>query len=162
MSFRGRNVPKITENHKITKMGPRDVPGSKAHPKGIQTASKRHQKDIQKAPKSFQIGSRWNQNYKTPMKKNCKEPSHLNKNRSTCKADLSSHLGCSRLSQCCFLTCKPLACPRSMKVYRYSSQKSIEQPNCKDLQRTLHPIRPHQTRSSIEVRRRRVSVLNKL
>ena len=31
--------------------------------------------------------------------------------RSTCKADLSSHLGCSRLSQCCFLTCKLLACP---------------------------------------------------
>ena len=57
---------------------------------------------------------------------------------STCKADLSSHLGCSRLSQCCFLTCKPLACPRSMsmQVYRYSSQESTEQPKCKDLQRT--------------------------
>ena len=65
--------------------------------------------------------------------------SHLNKNRSTCKADLSSHLGCSRLSQCCFLTCKPLACPRSMQVCRYSSQKSTEQSKCKDLQRTCTP-----------------------
>ena len=81
--------------------------------------------------------------------------------RSTCKADLGSHLGCSRLSQCCFLTCKPLACPRSMQVYRYSSQESTEQPKCKDLQRTLHPIRPHQTQSNLEVRRCRVSVLNK-
>ena len=80
--------------------------------------------------------------------------------RSTCKADLSSHLGCSRLSQCCFLTCKPLACPRSMQVYRYSSQKSTEQHKCKDLQRTLHPIRPYPTQSNFEVRRCRVSVLN--
>ena len=80
--------------------------------------------------------------------------------RSTCKADLSSHLGCSRLSQCCFLTCKPLACPRSMQVYRYSSQKTTEQPKCKELQRTLHPIRAHQTQSNFEVRRCRVSVLN--
>ena len=71
--------------------------------------------------------------------------SHLNKNRSTCKADVSSHLGCSRLSQCCFLTCKPLACPRSMQVCKYSSQKSTEQPKGKDLHRTLHPIRAHQT-----------------
>ena len=82
--------------------------------------------------------------------------------RSTCKADLSSHLGCSRLSQCCFLTCKLLACPRSMQVYRYSSQKSTEQPKCKDLQRTLHPIRPYQTQSNFEVRRCRVSVLNRI
>ena len=82
--------------------------------------------------------------------------------RSTCKADLSSHLGCSRLSQCCFLTCKPLACPRSMQVCRYSSQKSTEQPKCKDLQRTLHPIRAHQTQNNPEVRRCRVSVLNNL
>ena len=55
--------------------------------------------------------------------------------RSTCKADLSSHLGCSRLSQCCFLTCKLLACPRSMQVYRYSSQESTEQSKCEELQR---------------------------
>ena len=82
--------------------------------------------------------------------------------RSTCKADLSSHLGCSRLSQCCFLTCKLLACPRSMQVYRYSSQKSTEQPKCKDLQRTLHPIRAHQTQNNPEVRRCRVSVLNRI
>ncbi len=90
--------------------------------------------------------------------------SHLNKNRSTCKADLSSHLGCSRLSQCCFLTCKLLACSHSMsmQVYRYSSQKSTEQPKCKDLQRTLHPIRPYQTQSNFEVRRCRVSVLNRI
>ena len=60
--------------------------------------------------------------------------------RSTCKAELSAHLGCSRLSQCCFLTCKPLACPRSRQVCRYSSQKSTEQPKCKELQRNLHPI----------------------
>ena len=59
--------------------------------------------------------------------------------RSTCKADLNSHLGCSRLSQCCFLTCKLLACPRSMQVYRYSSQKSTEQPKGKDLKRTCTP-----------------------
>ena len=80
--------------------------------------------------------------------------------RSTCKADLSSHLHCSRLSQCCFLTCKPLACPRSMQVCKYSSQKSTEQPKCKDLQRTLHSIRAYQTQSHPEVRRCRVSVLN--
>ena len=82
--------------------------------------------------------------------------------RSTCKADLSSHLGCSRLSQCCFLTCKFLACPHTMQVYRYSSQKSTEQPKCKDLQRTLHPIKPHQTQSNFEVRRCRVSVLKSI
>ena len=80
--------------------------------------------------------------------------------RSTCKADLSSHLGCSRLSQCCFLTCKPLACPRSMQVYRYSSHKSTEHPKCKELRRTLHPIRPYQTHNNFEVRQCRVSVLN--
>ena len=88
--------------------------------------------------------------------------SHLNKNLSTCKVDLSSHLDCSRLSQCCFLTCKPLACPRSMQVYRYSSQNSTEQPKGKDLQRTLHPIRAHQTQNNPEVRRCRVSVLNRI
>ena len=102
------------------------------------------------------------------LKSECKElqrtmhpirASHLNKNLSTCKADLSSHLDCSHLSQCCLLTCKPLACPHSMQVYRCSSQKSIEQPKCKDLQRTLHPIRPYQTQSNFEVRRCRVSVL---
>ena len=80
--------------------------------------------------------------------------------RSTCKADLSSHLGCSRLSQCCFLTCKLLSCPRFMQVYRYSSQKSTEQPKCKELQRTLHPIAACQMQSNFEVRRCRVSVLN--
>ena len=70
--------------------------------------------------------------------------------------------GLLTLSQCCFLTCKPLACPRSMQVCRYSSQKSTEQPKCKELQRTLHPIRPHQTQSNLEVRRCRVSVLNRI
>ena len=70
------------------------------------------------------------------MKKSCKEPSHLNKNRSTCKADLSAHLHCSRLSPCCSLTCKPLACLRSMQVYRYSSQTPTEQPKYKELQKT--------------------------
>ena len=85
---------------------------------------------------------------------------HLNRNRSTCKADLSSHLGCSRLSQCCFLTCKLWACPRSIQVYRYSLQEATEQPKGKDLQRTLHPSRAHQTQSNLEVRRCRVSVLN--
>ena len=90
--------------------------------------------------------------------------SHLNKNRSTCKADLSSHLDCSRLSQCCLPTCNLLACSRSMfmQVYRYSSQESTEQPKCKDLQITLHPIRPYQTQSNLEVRRCRVSVLNRI
>ena len=91
--------------------------------------------------------------------------SHLNKNRSTCKADLSSHLGCSRLSQCCFPTCKLLACPHPMQVYRYSHKKQLSNPNtmnCKDLQRTLHHIRPYQSQSNPEVRRCRVSVLNRI
>ena len=33
--------------------------------------------------------------------------------------------------------------------------------NCKDLQRTLHHIRAYQTQSNLEVRRCRVSVLNR-
>ena len=70
--------------------------------------------------------------------------------RSTCKADLSSHLGCSRLSQCCVLTCKPLACPRSMQVYRYSSQKTAEQPKCKELQKTAKNPAPQQSLPNAE------------
>ena len=49
-----------------------------------------------------------------------------------------------------------------VQVCRYSSQKSTEQPKCKDLQRTLHPIRAHQTQNNPEVRRCRVSVLNRI
>ena len=49
-----------------------------------------------------------------------------------------------------------------MQVCRYSSQKSTERPKCKDLQRTLHPIRAHQTQNNPEVRRCRVSVLNRI
>ena len=70
--------------------------------------------------------------------------------RSTCKADLSSHLGCSRLSQCCFLTCKPLACPRSMQVCRYSSQKTTEQHRYNELQRPAKNPAPHQTLPNAE------------
>ena len=70
--------------------------------------------------------------------------------RSTCKADLSSHLGCSRLSQCCFLTCKPLACPRSMQVYRYSSQKTTEQPKYNELQRPAKNPASHQSSPNAE------------
>ena len=78
---------------------------------------------------------------------------HLNRNRSTCKEDLSSHLDCSHLSQCCFLTCKPLACPRSMQVYRYSSQKATEQPKCKDLQRPAKTCKEPCTPSDLTKRR---------
>ena len=42
---------------KITKMAPRDVPGSKRHPKGNQKASKRHPKGIQKNPKDIKINT---------------------------------------------------------------------------------------------------------
>ena len=59
--------------------------------------------------------------------------------RSTCKADLSSHLVCLRLSRCCFLTCKLLACPRSMQVYRYSSQNQLNSPNAKNCKEPCTP-----------------------
>ena len=49
-----------------------------------------------------------------------------------------------------------------MQVYRCSSQKSTEQPKCKDLQRTLHSIRAYQSQSYPEVWRCRVSVLNRI
>ena len=39
--------PKIIQIHKFTKMGPRDVPGSKRHLKSIQKASKRCPKGVQ-------------------------------------------------------------------------------------------------------------------
>ena len=143
--FRGGNVPKIINIHKFRKMEPRDVPDSKRHPKSVQKASKRCPKSVQKASKLDPTGIKI-------TKPQCKElqrtirASHLNKNLSTCKADLSSHLDCSRLSQCCFLTCKPLACPRSMsmQVYRYSSQKTTEQPKYNDLQRPAKNPAPHQ------------------
>ena len=51
-AFHAGDVPKISKIHKFAKMDPRDVPGSKKHPKGAQKASKWHPKTI---PKTFQI-----------------------------------------------------------------------------------------------------------
>ena len=79
-----------------------------------------------------------------PNAKNCKE-----------SWTLSELPNCNKIR-------KPLACPHSMQMYRYSLQEATEQPKGKDLQRTLHPIRAHQTQSNPEVRRCRVSVLNRI
>ena len=55
-AFDAGDVPKIIKNLKFAKMDPRDVPGSKRHPKGIQKAPKRHPKGIQKASKRYPKG----------------------------------------------------------------------------------------------------------
>ena len=44
--FRGWNVTQINKIKTIVKMGPRDVPGFKAHPKGIQKTTKRRPKGL--------------------------------------------------------------------------------------------------------------------
>ena len=54
--FDAGDVPKIIKIHKFGKMDPRDVPGSKRHPKGIQKAPKRHPKGIRNAPKRYPNG----------------------------------------------------------------------------------------------------------
>ena len=132
------------------------IPGTSWDPKGIQKVSKRHPKGVQKTSKRRPNSCKLDPTGIKITKPQCKElqrtirASHLNKNLSTCKADLSSHLDCSRLSQCCFLTCKPLACPRSMQVYRYSSQKITEQPKYNELQRTAKNPASHQSAPNAE------------
>ena len=60
--------PKRSQYHNKFKKWKNDVQGRP----GVQKASKRHPKDVQKASKCFQIGSQWNQNYKTPMQRTAK------------------------------------------------------------------------------------------
>ena len=84
--------------------------GAKMLPKGSQKAWKKHPKGVHKASKLDPTGIKITQTQCRELQRNIRA-SHLNKNRNTCKSDLSSHLDCSHLSQCCFLTCKPLACP---------------------------------------------------
>ena len=92
-------------------------PGTSRTPKGIQKVSKRRPKGVQKASRRRPNSYKLDPTGITILKSQCKELQrtlhpirifHLNKNRSTCKADLSSHLDCSHLSQCCFLTCSVL------------------------------------------------------
>ena len=70
--FHAGDGPKIMKIHKFAKMDPRDVPGSKRHPKGTQKSPKRHPKGVQKASKLIQIRSHWNQNSKIPMQRTAK------------------------------------------------------------------------------------------
>jgi len=65
-TFRGKKVPEIIKNHKFAKMDPKDVQGSKRHPKGTQKAPKRHPQSIQKASKNHPKDVQINQN-KIPL-----------------------------------------------------------------------------------------------
>ena len=101
--FGGRNAPNITTNSKNEKMTYRDVPGSKRHPKSVKEASKLHPKPFKRLPNQSKLDptdtkTRKSQGKELQRTMHHIRASHLNKNRSTCKADLSSHLDCSHLS----------------------------------------------------------------
>ena len=66
--FVAKTFQKSVKIKKISKL----VPETSRCPKSIQKGSERHPKDIQKASKSFQFGSQWNQNHKDTMQRTAK------------------------------------------------------------------------------------------
>ena len=135
-------------------------------PKGIQKASKRCPKGVQKASKLIQIRLHWNKNYKIPMQRTAENHAPY---QSFSSEQKSQHMQ-SRPQLASGLLTFVSVLLSDMQAFSMSRctgtvhKKQLNNPNaktCKDLQRTLHHIRPHQTQSNLEVRRCRVSVLNK-
>ena len=58
LTFHAGDAPKIVEIHKFAKMDPRDVQGSKRHPKGTQKAPKDTQKASRRHPKGIKKPSK--------------------------------------------------------------------------------------------------------
>ena len=73
-AFHAGDAPKISKIHKFAKMDPRDVPGSKKHPKGAQKASKWHPKTIPKILKFAKIPYYCNKSSKSQCKTLQKNP----------------------------------------------------------------------------------------
>ena len=78
---RGRNDPKIIKIHKFAKMDPRDVPGSKRHPKCTQKSPKRspkrhpkrHPKGVKQPSKRHPNSSKENPTAIAILKSQCRE-----------------------------------------------------------------------------------------
>ena len=72
VGFHAGDAPKISKIHKFAKMDPRDVLGSKKHPKDTQKASKWRPKTVPKTSKLVKIPYHCNTHSKIPLQRTAK------------------------------------------------------------------------------------------